>query len=93
MAYAGENAYQLLEDAYAVTLTGLFVPMMFGCSLSRAAACQALVSMTVGVGLWLFHFVMGYAAGWEYFLEGVDVIGSWRCPRLLTATAWRPCPI
>jgi solute:Na+ symporter, SSS family len=87
MAYAGENAYRLLEDAYAVTLTGLFVPMMFGLFTQPRSGVPALVSMTVGVGLWLFHFVMGYAAGWEYFLEGVAVIGSWRLPTALTVTA------
>ena len=42
--------------------------------------------MTVGVGLWLLHFVMGYVAEWEYFLEGIDAIGSWQLPTSLTAT-------
>jgi solute:Na+ symporter, SSS family len=86
MAYAGENAYQLLEDAYAVTLTGLFVPMMFGLFTQPRSSLPGLASMTVGMGLWLFHFVMGYVADWEYFLEGIDAIGAWQFPTSLAAT-------
>jgi solute:Na+ symporter, SSS family len=86
MAYAGENAYQLLEDAYAVTLTGLFVPMMFGLFTQPRSSLPGLASMTVGIGLWLFHFVMGYVAEWEYFLEGIDAIGAWQLPTSLIAT-------
>jgi Na+/proline symporter len=86
MAYAGENAYQLLEDAYAVTLTGLFVPMMFGLFTQPRSSLPGLASMIVGIGLWLFHFVMGYVADWEYFLEGIDAIGAWQLPMSLTAT-------
>ncbi len=86
MAYWGESAYALLEDAYAVTLTGLFVPMMFGLFTRPRSRLPALASMTVGAGLWMLHFVMGHVAGWDYFLEGLDVIGRWRLPASLTAT-------
>jgi solute:Na+ symporter, SSS family len=86
MAYAGENAYTLLEDAYAITLTGLFVPMMFGLFTQPRSSLPALASMSVGIGLWLIHFVMGHVAGWEYFLDGIEAIGRWHLPSSLTAT-------
>jgi Na+/proline symporter len=87
MAYAGEDAYALLEGAYAVGLTGLFVPMMFGLFTRPRSSLPALASMTVGIGTWLFHYVMGYVAGWEYFLEPIDPIGRWQLPPPLVATA------
>lgn len=86
MAYWGENAYALLEDAYAVTFTGLFVPMMFGLFTRPRSSLPALASMTVGAGLWLLHFLMGHLADWEYFLEGLDAIGRWRLPASLSST-------
>ncbi len=86
MAYAGEDAYALLEGAYAVGLTGLFVPMMFGLFTRPRSSLPALAGMTVGIGTWLFHYVMGYVAGWEYFLQGIGAIGRWQLPPPLVAT-------
>ena len=65
MAFAGESAYQLLEDAYALTLVGLFVPLAIGLYSQWGGAAAALTAMIVGSGLWGFH----YAIGWEYFFE------------------------
>jgi Na+/proline symporter len=65
MALAGETAYKLLEDAYAMTLVGLLVPLSFGVFSRVGGASSAVAAMVVGGGLWAVH----YAAGWEYFLE------------------------
>jgi Na+/proline symporter len=86
MAYAGEDAYALLEGAYAVGLTGLFVPMMFGLFTRPRSSLPALASMTAGIGTWLLHYVMGYVADWEYFLQSIDAIGRWQLPPSLAAT-------
>ncbi len=87
LAYVGENAYKLLENAYSIPLTGLFVPMMFGLFTRPRSSLPALASMVVGTGLWLFHFVMERVADWEYFLQGIEVIGRWHLPSSLTAAA------
>ncbi|MCS7239548.1 MAG: sodium:solute symporter family protein [Thermoguttaceae bacterium] len=65
MAFAGETAYQLLEDAYALTLVGLFVPLTVGLFTNWGSSASGLAAMIVGGGLWGIH----YALGWEFFLE------------------------
>lgn len=65
MAFAGETAYQLLEDAYALTLVGLFVPLTLGLFSRWGDSASALAAMLIGGGLWFVH----YLAGWEYFFE------------------------
>ena len=87
LAYAGEDAYSLLEDAYSIPLTGLFVPMMFGLFTQPRSSLPALASMTVGIGIWLLHYVMGHVAQWEYFLHPIEPIGRWQLPPSLVATA------
>jgi Na+/proline symporter len=87
MAYAGEDAYTLLEGAYAVGLVGLFVPMMFGLFTRPRGSLPALASMAVGMGTWLLHYVMGYVADWEYFLQPIEAVGRWQLPPSLVATA------
>ncbi|WP_146521049.1 sodium:solute symporter family protein [Stieleria varia] len=65
LAYVGESAYELLEEAYLLTLVGLFVPMMIGLYSIPKNSAAAIASMLVGTGLWAIHFVMG----WESFLQ------------------------
>jgi Na+/proline symporter len=83
MAYVGESAYELLESAYAATLVGLFVPMMFGLYTRPQSGKAALASIVLGTGVWLVHLV----CGWEYFLEFFPRLGAWRAPISLAATA------
>ena len=83
MAFWGEDAYALLEEAYALTLVGLFVPLMMGLYAKRRSSVAAIASMLVGTGAWGAHF----ALGWESFLEPVPVVGSWPIPVSLAATA------
>jgi SSS family solute:Na+ symporter len=83
LAYVGEDAYSLLEEAYVLTLVGLFVPMMLGLYSRPRSGHAAIASMVVGTGIWGLHFVMG----WDHFLPSVALIGSWQLPISLTATA------
>jgi len=64
MAFAGEDAYSLLEDAYELPLVGLFVPLALGLYRPPGREAPALAAMGAGAGLWVLH----YALGWESFL-------------------------
>ena len=55
LAYAGAGAYELLENAYALTLVGLLVPLVLGLWLPRCGIVPALAAMMVGTGVWLGH--------------------------------------
>ncbi|MBX3421263.1 MAG: sodium:solute symporter family protein [Pirellulaceae bacterium] len=80
VAYAGENAYKLLEESYAVTLVGLLVPLLFGLWVTRPSSVAGITSMIVGSGVWLQH----YLCGWSYFLEAW--LAEWHMPVAMMAT-------
>lgn len=82
LAYLGESAYELLEEAYLLTLVGLFVPLMIGLYSFPKSGRAAMASMLTGMGLWLLHFAMG----WETFLEPAPGFASWKLPFSLAAT-------
>jgi solute:Na+ symporter, SSS family len=49
--------YEMVQNAYNVTLTGAFVPLMAGAFWRRANTQGALFSVVLGVGTWLvFNF-------------------------------------
>ncbi|MCA9128244.1 MAG: sodium:solute symporter family protein [Planctomycetales bacterium] len=83
LAYLGESAYALLEESYLLTLVGLLVPMMIGLYSISNREAPAIVSMTVGAGVWATHFV----CGWESFLEPVLQPTGWQLPISLSVTA------
>ena len=64
-AFRGLRAYSLLEDAYELTLVGLFVPLTAGLFWKRGGSAAALGGMAGGAALWAVHV----ARGWEWFLE------------------------
>ena len=64
-AFQGLSAYSLLEDAYELTLVGLFVPLTAGLFWKRGGSAAALSAMGSGVVLWAVHLTLG----WEWFLE------------------------
>jgi Na+/proline symporter len=80
VAYQGESAFALLEQAYALTLVGLFVPLMMG--LFRRTHCRpaATLSMLAGTLSWLVHLGLD----WEYF--GEPMWGAWQLPVALAST-------
>ena len=81
LAYAGESAYALLESAYELTMVGLVVPLFFGLYTEPRSAWPALVSMTVGTGIWGCHELFD----WPHFLAPTP-LGLWELPISLTAT-------
>lgn len=64
-AFRGLSAYSLLEDAYELTLVGLFVPLTAGLFWKRGGPAAALGAMGAGVVLWIAHL----SFGWDSFLE------------------------
>lgn len=81
VAYLGENAYSLLEDAYTLPLVGLLVPLTMGIYGRPCGQRPALWSMGAGFGVWVIH----YAAGWEGFLQPVVSLGGLTLPMPLAA--------
>lgn len=82
VAYGGESAYELLEEAYLLTMVGLFVPMMFGLYTRPRSQWPAVASMSVGFALWAAHFYKG----WETFLGPYLSQDLWPIPLSLTIT-------
>ena len=84
VAYLGQDAYELLESAYAIGMVGLFIPLAIGLHARGGDEIAALASMVAGILVWGLHL----ALGWEYFagrlLEPVEL------PQELAATllAW-----
>jgi SSS family solute:Na+ symporter len=45
--------YEMVQNAYNVTLAGAFVPLVAGAYWKRANTQGALLSMVLGIGTWL----------------------------------------
>lgn len=50
---SNSTMYQMVQNAYNVTLTGAFVPLVAGAFWKRANTQGALLSVVMGVGTWL----------------------------------------
>jgi Na+/proline symporter len=84
VSFLGQNAYELLETAYAVGLVGLFVPLARGLYGRGGGSGAALASMLTGISVWGMHL----ALGWETFAE--PVLASLYVPQELASAllAW-----
>lgn len=82
LAYLGDSAYELLEEAYLMTLVGLFIPLMLGLYTSPHSGKPALASMLTGTTFWAVHF----ANGWGLFLQPIAVFESAAIPLSIGAT-------
>lgn len=56
IAMKGTPIYDLVSAAYQVTLVGAFVPLVMGLYWSRATTQGAVLSVALGVGVWLLFF-------------------------------------
>ena len=83
MALTQDRAFALLENAYSLTMVGLFVPLTMGLFVQPKSGRPAIAAMIVGPGLWLPQYV----AGWKYFMEGFAPVGSIGLSLSLTSTA------
>lgn len=82
LAFVGESAYSLLEEAYLLTLVGLVVPFTFALMTKPCSSWPGLCSMLTGAGLWLVHFYFG----WERFFEPWISENTWPIPMSLSVT-------
>ena len=82
-AFRGLSAYSLLEDAYELTLVGLFVPLTAGLFSKRGGRFAALTSMAGGTVLWIIHL----AFGWEWFFEPALFSAGVPIPKAIGLTA------
>lgn len=82
-AFRGLSAYSLLEDAYELTLVGLFVPLTAGLFWKRGGRTAALAAMGSGVFLWTVHL----ASGWDWFLEPALFAAGLPVPNAIGLTA------
>jgi SSS family transporter len=53
MAMRGTSIYELVSDAYKVTLVGAFVPLLLGLYWKRATTQGAALSILLGIGTWV----------------------------------------
>lgn len=56
LALWGKSAYMLLEQSYAVSFAGLFAPFALGLYLKNGHEKAAIVSMLVGMLIWILGF-------------------------------------
>ena len=56
IAMQGTSIYDLVSSAYQVTLVGAFVPLVMGLYWKRATTQGAVLSLGLGIGVWLLFF-------------------------------------
>jgi Na+/proline symporter len=59
-ASAGLSIFEMVENAYLVTLCGAFVPLAFGVYWSKANNAGALTSIVLGVSTWVVLEVLNF---------------------------------
>ncbi len=68
----GSSIYEMVSDAYQITLVGSFVPLTFGLYWKRASTQGALASILLGIATWAtLTFVPGLAETYPAPLCGV----------------------
>jgi len=64
--------YEMVQNAYKVTLAGAFVPLVAGLFWKRANAAGAMASIIAGLGSWML--MEAFIAGWLSAAPPQDVI-------------------
>jgi len=71
LAYAikmkGTSIYDLVSAAYQVTLVGAFVPLVLGLYWQRSTTQGAVLSLALGVGVWIASFLPQVAEATNHF--------------------------
>ena len=63
--------YEMVQNAYKVTLVGALVPLAAGVFWKRANSAGAVASIALGLGAWLFMEAFGSASIWPPQLVGL----------------------
>ncbi|MDO4636197.1 MAG: sodium:solute symporter family protein [Lautropia sp.] len=82
------SMYQMVQDAYKVTLVSAFTPLVFGLFWRKATPQGALLSMASGVIAWQYaeHFMPDTLIPPQLFGLGCAIIG-------MLIGSWAPCVI
>ncbi len=80
----GSSIYEMVSDAYQITLVGSFVPLVFGLYWRKATTQGAVLSIVFGITTWgLLTFIPGLAEEYPAPLCGVlasvfgMIVGTW----------------
>ncbi len=65
LAYQGKDAYELVQESYAIALVGLTIPFMLGLHRKFASSLPAIACMSAGTAIWFLH----WWSDWEFFLD------------------------
>ena len=68
---SGASIFQMVENAYKVTLVAAFVPLVFGLYWKRATSRGAMTSMVLGLTSWIMLEVFAPDGFWPPQLVGV----------------------
>jgi len=68
---SGASIFQMVENAYKVTLVAAFVPLVFGLYWKRATSRGAMTSMVLGLTSWILLEVFAPEGFWPPQLVGV----------------------
>jgi len=68
---SGASIFQMVENAYKVTLVAAFVPLVFGLYWKRATSRGALTSIVLGLTSWILLEVFAPEGFWPPQLVGV----------------------
>jgi Na+/proline symporter len=73
IALKGTSIYELVSAAYQVTLVGAFVPLAMGLYWKRSTTQGAILSLALGVGVWILFFpqVSGFGNVFPQQLAGL----------------------
>ncbi|TFW25522.1 sodium:solute symporter [Massilia arenosa] len=66
IAMKGTSIYDLVSAAYQITLVGAFVPLVMGLYWKRATTQGAILSLALGIGVWILGFPQVSSLG-EHF--------------------------
>jgi solute:Na+ symporter, SSS family len=68
---SGASIFQMVENAYKVTLVAAFVPLVFGLYWKRATSRGAMTSMVLGLTSWILLEIFAPEGFWPPQLVGV----------------------
>jgi len=74
----GTSIYELVSGAYQVTLVGAFVPLVAGLYWRRASTQGAVLSIALGIGVWVLFFpqLTGWGEQFPGQLAGLLAAGA-----------------
>ena len=59
LAYSGAGAYEMLEQAYGISLAAFFAPLVIGILHEKPDRFGGLLAMSVGFGFWSLEIIVG----------------------------------